>query len=281
MSKKWEPRQYEKFIQIRHSSLILYTLSTDNYSHRRKEFSTPTYQGKITSGSGKRIRKTVDLLLQISKKVIVWNPILEKKVPHTLSFITLTIPEQERKPEAQEGYKYLLGPWLLKMKRKARLNTYVWKAEFQKNGMLHYHITTPSWIHYQLIKDEWNNLLSTNNLLNEHFKNHRGQFPNSTDIHEVYKSKDLNHYLQKEISKNHQEKKTTGKVWDCSMNLKKNKHYTTIEPSNFQAPAGSAKIKVLEHCTILSLKNPSSILPDTIKAEYKAYIRTIQEHSSQ
>jgi hypothetical protein len=271
----WEPRINLPYIQVRHKSLILYSLPADNYSHRRSDFKTLTYSGKVTSGSGKRIRKAVDLLLQLSPLIWITNPITKRRETHTLSFITLTIPEQEHKPEANEGHRLLLKPWLLKMKRKTGLSTYIWKAEFQKNGMLHYHITTRSWILYTLIRDEWNNLLSSNGFLTEHFAKHGNIMPNSTDVHKVYQNKKLENYLQKEISKTQQNKTTKGKVWDCSLNLKQAKFFSDIQPSYMPLLSSITEIITTDHCTILKTDEPMKVLPTQLLHKYQTHLKAI------
>lgn len=272
----WEPRTYLPFIQVRHRSLILYNLPADNYSHKRAAFQSPTYSGIVTSGSAKRIRKAVDLLMQLSPMIWIENPITKRQETHTLSFITLTIPEQQHKPEAQEGHRLLLAPWLLKMRRKHGMCLYIWKAEFQNNGMLHYHVTTRSWIHYGSVKDEWNNLLSQNGFLKEHFAKHGNIMPNSTDIHKVYKNEHLENYLQKEISKTNQDKKTKGKVWDCSKNIKNAKYYSTIQPSDMPMLKDITNIIQTDHCTILNIHKPIDVLPNKMKIDYKRHLSTIE-----
>lgn len=271
----WYKKQSEPFIQVRFKSIILYSLPVDNYSHLRSQFTLPTYQGKVTSGSQKRIRKAVDLLMQLSPVIWITNPITERRETHTLSFITLTIPLQNHKPTAQEGHKLLLAPWLLKMRRKCGMNIYIWKAEFQDNGMLHYHITTRSWILYTTVRDEWNNLLSQHGFLTEHFAKYGNIMPNSTDIHKVYNNPELENYLQKEISKSQNNFKTKGKIWDCSKILKESKYFSHIEPSQLQIEKPGNEIIYTDHCTIVKLSHPLSILPDTIKAKYKSYMKSI------
>lgn len=250
-------------------------MPADNYSHRRSEFTQPTYQGKVTSGAAKRIRKAVDLLIQISPKVWVKNPVTGRNMSHTLSFITLTIPEQDTKYEASQGHQHLLEPFLRDMRRKHGMSTYIWKAEFQKNGMLHYHITTRSVIPHHDIKDTWNNLLHKHHLLDYHFQKFGNITPPSTHIKEVYKNKKLDSYLQKEISKVQRDKTTTGKVWDCSKNLKQAKHFTTSGNNFWQPNANDIETITTPHCTILKKQNPTSLLTPKQQADYKHHIKSI------
>lgn len=267
----------EPIMQIRHKSILFYSVATKPAKQRHHLLNHPTYTGKTTTGSQKRIKKAVDLLCQLSPPRKVFNPISERYENHTLSFITLTIPGKERHIEAREGHKLLLEPWLLTMRRKAFLKTYIWKAEFQKNGQLHYHVTTPQWIHYQLIKDTWNNLMSKNGLLENWFQEHPYSMPNSTDVHKVYKVKNIAGYLMKYLSKNEQDKATKGKIWDCSMNLKKNKLYSCSCDDQLYFNLPQNKVKHSDYCSIYFHENPKSLLNKEDLKQYNNYLNGIQK----
>lgn len=269
---------WETFVQVRHSALIFYRLPCQNHHSRKVQFTKPTYTGKSTTGQTKRIRRAVDLLLQISKPITIMNQITHTPEKHTLSFITLTISGKERKLTSKEGNKLLLAPWLLQMRRKSGMTTYIWKAEFQKNGQLHYHITTPTWIHYQVIKDSWNNILSANGFLTQYHIEHPGKMPNSTDVHKVYKIKNLQAYLIKYLSKVDQDGKNEGKIWDCSINLKENKLFSTIETNQLHKNLNGKSITYFERCGIINLDKPSDYLPKTMLETYEKFLKHIQTY---
>src|SRR4029079_12318836 len=268
MAKKWITLPPEPYMQIRNSSLIFYALSQNNHNRNISAFKKPTYTGQTTTGSRKRIKRAVDMLCQLSPVRWVKNPVSGKRHKHRLTFITLTIPGKEKVPLANVAHKSLLAPWLLTMKRKNGLKTYLWKVEFQKNGQLHYHITTPSVIHYQSIKDTWNNLLSQNGFLEQWFKDNGNRMPNSTDIHQVRYHELIQKYLSKEISKASQDKKTTGKIWDCSRNIKSHKFFSLIEPSDLHKYLDTSKIEWFDRVGILYLDNPTAHLPPGVKEKY-------------
>lgn len=261
----------QPYLQIRKNALVFYDLPQNrNYANNNfKDFNT--YQGFTSSGAKKRIRRTVDILCQLSPPRKAINPVTNKKFTHALSFITLTISEKERKVQPLETNTTLLAPFIRTMRRKHNMITYIWKAEFQKNGQLHYHITTPSVIHYQYIKDTWNNLLSKEGLLSNYLKEFTGGFPNSTDIHSVYKRKDIVWYISKEISKNVQDKKTKGKVWDCSLNLRGVKFYSIIQPSTFAGIIDEKKLVRLESCSIYKMENAWKILRQSESNNYNEW----------
>lgn len=268
MAKKfYEPP--ENFIQLRKGCVVFYSQYHSGGNKIGKGLNlNKTYIGQSTDGAQKRIRRTVDLLCQLSPPRKARNPVSGKTVKHSLSFITLTISGKERLVDAKFAHEYLLAPFIRTMRRKHNMITYIWKVEFQKSGQLHYHITTPSIIHYQYIKDTWNNLLSKHGLLKQYLLEHPGQFPNSTDIRSVYKKKDISWYLSKEISKTVQDKSANGKVWDCSLNIKGRRFFTALEPSNLTGIIDSKKIKFSDYCGIYKLSNPWEVMPAKIRNDY-------------
>ena len=108
------------------------------------------------------------------------------------------------------------------MRRKHRLRSYVWRAEVQQNGNLHFHVISDTYIRYDHIRADWNSCLRDTGLIDKFKAKHGHADANSTDVHAVYKIKDLTAYFTKYMSK--KSKKTDrnieGKIWDCSANLK-------------------------------------------------------------
>jgi len=186
-----------------------------------------SYGGTTTKNNIGRIRRAVNLLLMSAEEKLIWNPIVSKHLPHKLSFVTLTVSSNDVMLSAKEAYKLLLKPWLQSMRRNEGMKTYVWKAELQKRGQIHYHITTPSWINLTVIRKRWNELQQKAGLLEGYYQKRKHYNPNSTDVHAVYKVNDVEAYLVKYLAKAESDKAATdGKIWDCSVNLKGVKYPT-------------------------------------------------------
>lgn len=238
------------------------------YSKEKK-----TYSGEVTEGTRKRILRTVELLLQTTARERIRNTVTGKMMSHWLSFVTLTMPTDKQMSLTESNNK-LLAPWVRKIKNDCGLKTYIWKLEFQERGVIHYHLTTPTFIEHTKVRDTWNNILRKNDLLNNHSN------PNSTDIHEVVTQKDMAKYLCKYISKaiidNHHR---TGKIWDCSENLK-GKKYFTVELNRAHellllklADEGKVTVDNLEHCAIIkpTVANPTILLSNQEKNDYSLW----------
>ena len=75
-------------------------------------------------------------------------------VNHLCMFITLTLP-YEQTHEDKEITKYILGDFMDRCRKSNMFQNYVWRAEKQKNGNIHYHIITDSFCSYSMIYRLW------------------------------------------------------------------------------------------------------------------------------
>jgi hypothetical protein len=215
------------------------------------------YTGIVTSSSQKLIRKSIDKFLQLSKTKRVINPITNRVQKFKFTFVTLTISENKRMLTASEAYQKLLKPWLRIMKDKYEVELYLWKAELQARGQIHYHVTLNHWIHHSDVRNTWNNIQNRCGLLDNFYKEYGHKNPNSTDIHSVYKVRNLQAYLTKYLSKSEEDKGTTiGKIWDCSQKIKGFK-FISFEANDLNKEAlrlgeiyKLINVKYYENCTM-------------------------------
>ena len=284
-------------IQIRFRSILEYHLDLDSGSRRPTNHTDirkrKTYSGTLTPHGKKRMERSCEFFLQSTKYKMVNNPILNIKHKFHSAFITLTIPLQEY--NINQIKKDCFTPFIQKLIRDHKLNKYIWKLEFTKEGMPHFHIITDTWIHYKVIRQTWNKLLANAGYLNEYFKTHSNYNANSTDVHSARNHKSSVAYMVKYISKSFDElpdklRKNIadncdkiGKVWDCSLCLKKFKYYTTVA-QGYHAnilksleQAGELIIKSFDYFSLYLLKrlNPYSILEDYERKEYLELINQI------
>ena len=256
-----------KYMQLRSSSIVVYN---KRYSRSNKETvkkydlhsdtSKPTYSGVVTANVKRRIRRAVQVLTQISEWQTGHNPVTNAPIRFKLNFITLTISTQERLLSGKESYQLLLKPFIQSMQRNHGMRSYIWKAELQANGQLHYHITTNTFINFETIKKRWNALQKKAGLLDGYHAVNGHYNPNSTDVHKVYNDDNIEAYLEKYISKPQElspllkqvlgtnelvdseaclgsiiscnqtcllpNVSVHGKVWDCSADLKSTKLFS-------------------------------------------------------
>lgn len=238
----------------------------------------------MTTGAKKRLTKAISLLIQSSPKKFIHNPVSNKTHYHHLTFITLTLPDVSKSKDAPFCHKYLLQPMLRILRNKYGMKSYVWKCELQKNGSIHYHLTTDLFIVHTDLKNTWNNIIRKHGMLEEFKRQYGHDNPNSTDIHAVNNVNDIEAYLVKYISKEYQnEVSINAKIWDCSKNLKESKYFTTqLTPELHDAikaeiDQGFAKVIQTEHCFIIKFSTTDyiSIFPKSVISEYHSHLTKV------
>jgi len=145
--------------------------------------------GRISASSARKIRNAVDWLLASAEEKYIYSKKANRFYTWKLSFLTLTLPTQGNLTDIQ--VKSILNSFLTLAKHNYGLHSYIWKAEPQSRGVIHFHITSDAYMWKNSVKFEWNRLLSKSGLLNGH-----DDAP-STKIHSVYRVQNMAAYLTK------------------------------------------------------------------------------------
>lgn len=252
----------QPYLQVRSNCLLFYEMADYSKKPVLDNLKLPSYNGTVTDGVRKRILRTIDVFLQKSPQRIIFNPVAKCLHPFRLGFMTLTIADAVI-IDAKTAYKNLLKPLIRALQRITKFS-YIWKAELQKRGQLHYHLIINEFIHWRFIRSTWNKLQRKHGLLQSFGLKFKHFDPNSVDIHTVKHVRNFSAYLAKYIAKS-QGSKIKGKTWDCSNDLNCNRFSFT--PTHQQeirlmqmVNDGHCKLLELEHCTIIKLSKPLSIL---------------------
>lgn len=179
-------------------------------------------KGVISEKSKKKLMTAIDWILYSAKKKSVFSMKTKSSFKFKVNFITLTIPPQQNGLVKEKKLKALINTWLTYHRKYSQLNNYVWKVEFHKDKRLHIHIAADTFIHYQSIRNSWNQILKRNGLLELHFAKFQTYDPNSTDVHSVKKVRKLGAYIAKYMSKqNEVDVNYSGRVWACCEKISK------------------------------------------------------------
>ena len=285
-------------LQIRAKSIITYPQFTYSISKKSKdilnmkknilEHKQLAYSNILSESAKKRMSRAIDILCQCAIKKRIYNNVSKKYVTHRLSFITLTISSKSN-ITLKDGYELGLKRFLNILRKRKLITNYIWKAEIQQRGQLHYHITTTAFIDYQIIRDIWNNIQLSNGWLDDYY-NSKGHYnANSTDIHAVKHVNDLSAYLIKEFVKSHQNNfSDNGKKWDCSHNLRGKKYFTVAETTENVLLIGKYKAdnKIVEikedRYSIIKLNSidRTALLTLTQLQNYRAFQNSIAKQIS-
>lgn len=179
------------------------------------------YGGRVTVGMRARLLACVDLLLSSAVLKIVRRPSTGAVFRFRVNFVTLTLSDPATELSDRDIKSKLLDPWLKRMRYRHHLNSYIWKAERQQNGALHFHLITDTWLPWVSVRDNWNDLQRKHGLLESYRSKFNRDTPNSTDVHAVHRENEARKYIAKYLAKKATDESTiSGRLWDASVNLK-------------------------------------------------------------
>lgn len=161
------------------------------------------YKGAVSSSGRKQISDALEYWLMVAP--YKWSTSFKtgKKYRFKLSFVTLTLPSRQRHTD-QEIKSKVLKNWLDVMRKQYGLKNYLWRAEAQTNGNIHFHIVIDKYIHYSELRRLWNQSAELLGYVTE-FQNQFGhRDPNSTDVHSIKHIRHIARYLAKYCSKQRQ-----------------------------------------------------------------------------
>lgn len=213
-------------------------------------------KGVMSAKATRRLTNAVNWLVASAKQKWIFERSSNKRYSFKVNFITLTLPTTEHNVSDNEFKSVLLHNFINSCRYKYGLANYVWKVETQENGNIHAHFTTDTFIHWKDVRKTWNDILEKKGIIDSYTEKHekmtfedyvkvygkgdktdlqrlRKSFiygtergwkdPNSTDVHSVFKVKDLAAYLAKYMSKKEEDRRqVSGRLWSCSYNLSEN-----------------------------------------------------------
>lgn len=98
------------------------------------------------------------------------------------TMITLTLPVDQKHSDAEIN-RACLQPWLQMMRRDYEIDQYVWRAEAQENGNLHYHLIVDKYIPKRAITQSWNQMIDNLDYRSRYFEETGSLEPPSTEVH--------------------------------------------------------------------------------------------------
>jgi len=133
------------------------TIDELNEKHKKPPQPKNNEHGRILSRkAAKRIKKAVGTLVMMSREK--WRNKSKHGQEHAfrVNFITLTLPSLQS--HLDETIKNECLNQFLTELRQLGVSNYVWVAEPHKNGSIHFHIATDSFVEKDLLQSKWNRI---------------------------------------------------------------------------------------------------------------------------
>lgn len=123
------------------------------------------------SASAKRLmRDSINSIYMLSPARTIFRKNRNPIYNYRMSFITLTLPSEQTESDTQ--VKEYLNLFLTDLRRVYNLQNYVWRAEIQQNGNLHFHLVIDVYIDYNVLLNYWLKALRHS----DQVKNYRAKF---------------------------------------------------------------------------------------------------------
>jgi hypothetical protein len=174
--------------------------------------------GKISVNTKRKMGRALEYLLFFANDKMIPSKTHGKHYHFKLAFITLTLPSKQAHAD-QEIKSRCLDSFLTEIRKGYAVKNYVWRAENQKNGNIHFHIILDRFIPHWHIRSRWNRIIDRLGYVSEFQKKHGHDDPNSTDVHSLKHVVNALAYLMKYASKDEQNGEIKGRAWGCSESL--------------------------------------------------------------
>lgn len=278
-------------MQVRNNSLIIYQ-RPDFHVESVKEIlrenlkkSTGTYKGFMSDTAKKRMLKICDCWLNaINEFNSHINP-ANLNYSKRLVFVTLTLSAQQWHNDKVIKEK-MLKPFLRILRERKGIKNYIWRAEKQENGNIHFHIIVDQYIDKFWLQKTWNHCQEKLFYISRYTKQTYKDNPPSTHIRAVDDYEAAKNYVTKYITKEEENGKIEGAVWKVSKALRTLQFYDTIVDSDthekiLKAEKAGACTKVeKEFCFIYKFKNLdlNYFFSRTNRALYSIYLDVLSRH---
>lgn len=286
-------------VQVRPYGLLAYDRReyfgpTGNREGRAVKPPRNLYTGELTPYARARCKRALNLLVAIAQPKEAINFKTGKHFKFRLNFVTLTLSAPQGHHTDKEIKTQLLDVWLKRARRIFKLKHYVWRAERQLNGNIHFHIVTDCYMHFEKLRNSWNEVQNRLGFIDQFEAKHGHTIPNSTDVHSLRRIKNLAAYFVKYMTKgqptientraqvpfraptfklkanpdappftelkSREFYKINGKLWDCSLSLKSKENCELLLETEALATYTAAvedpglRVKHMGHCSIVFLE---------------------------
>jgi hypothetical protein len=127
-------------------------------SNSLANLSRAKHTGIVSKKAVKRLYTAMDWLLLIAKNKWAENNHNHRLFKYKLGLLTLTLPSDQMHSDNEIKHK-ALNNFFTQCRQRFELQNYLWKAEKQKNGNIHFHIVFDKYIDYSVLQGIWNKIL--------------------------------------------------------------------------------------------------------------------------
>lgn len=114
---------------------------------------------QLSAKAATRIKEKVTWLYELARNKTITTSSGKVLQSFKMNFITLTLPAKQIHSTA-EITAVCLNQFLTECKAVNKLENFVWRMEYQKNGNVHYHLATDCFLEFEYVRAVWNRCLA-------------------------------------------------------------------------------------------------------------------------
>lgn len=265
------------------------TTTTTNEFFQRPNNKT---NGFLSDRAGNRLRKSIKYLLWLSGCFKIINNKMILKPSGHISFITLTLCSEQIHDD-NFIKKNLLNQFFTELNKKQKGIMYIWRAEKQKNGNIHFHILCNKYIPWSWIASTWNRLLSKTGYLDRYTKKFSNltfeeycktitdfkinllpkykirylkgkdcnwNNPPSTHVEDMRSAKEIVFYMSKYLTKNSHDPAKLSPKQIKTLSIQGRQYYCSTEISSIKAPTEFVSTSIERELRFLQNISPDLFL---------------------
>lgn len=157
--------------------------------------------GTLSPGAASKMKRAFGYLALISKIKRVKHAQKGYKFDFKMNFITLTISQEQKHTDGWIKNN-MLKNFIDALRKRYPAISYIWKAETQKNGNIHFHICTDHFIPVAYINYLWNRIQHKNGYLDKYFAAHGHINAPSAEVRKIKGNDAATKYMRKYMLKN-------------------------------------------------------------------------------
>jgi len=233
-----------------------------------------------------KIRYAIRLLTQIAKIQTCPNLNGKGSFNFYLNMITLTLPAPQGSITDKEVKKYCLDRFLTMIRRRKGCSHYVWRAESQSNGNIHFHIITNTYIHYEEVQKFWNTVLYSTPFMQYFYSKFNHYNPPTTHIKSLRNKEKAIDYIVKYVKKEKEGyRMIEGRKYGCSQSLSHSNRLNFECVDDFQRLPYDISVIFQDRFqygksakyTLMSMEKDNKRIPKHLKEKYNNWLSEIRD----
>jgi hypothetical protein len=249
-------------------------------NYEKHDISTERYDKK--GCMSKNVKRNLTKRLRI-----LINSLTYSSTHRRPTFATLTLPAQQKTTDKEMNKRF--AEFIKLCKSKTSMEQYVWRAEPQENGNIHYHIVWDSYVDKTLLTKMWCQVLERDGYITDYRTNNNKAndvLPPCTKIHSLKGINNTIEYLAKYMSKTEEEennadtaaniiprRKLQCHLWGCSDELRNEKEPKILLDTDTYKELEEAKTETItyDYITVIKCKLSWKKTPNILKQVSSKY----------